>query len=664
MPDTPDPIPLTFAPLLTALRDHRRVLLIGALLAVGLLLIWMALEAGRTGGWIFDDFTNLSELAGLNHDPSAYNYFQYLANGISGPSHRPLALLTFALQHNSWDHAPWDFVSVNILLHMLNATLLFWLLLRIERLRNKTGDLVPLLAALLWALAPLQPSAVLYVVQRMAVLAGTCIFGGLLLHVAGRESLRRGQAVRGYLLMSAGVATGLALGVLAKESAVVYPLLVWSLECTVLASVSRPPLWRLWSATFLGLPLALLAAYLASRLPQTMDDYATRTFTMPERLLTEGRVLWMYVGKLAIPSLSNVRVLYDDVQVSHSWLDPWTTLPALLAWIALLAAAVRQRARWPLFSLAVLWFLGSHALESTFLPLELMFDHRNYFAIAMPVWAAVAGGAALLEFSALQRVRPLLVAFAACYFIAVLAGTRSSAVLWGLPIERDQFWVLRQPNSNRAYHELAEVMLMFGMVGEADKVYQMAWQRWPDDALIILSRFELACYDAHLKVPTLENAVAAVRSAQREPLSVISMLRRMELKVSAGQCPRYSLTDMRDLIRAGLESPGLARHQVYLYFDYAAVNDQLGNHSASLDYLDKAIERWPDIELFRKAVLVSLGMDDRARARRYVESAETSPAIPFLHRWSYRREIADLRHLVDLYDSQHPPAPKPKPTHQ
>ena len=47
----------------------------------------------------------------------------------------------------------------------------------------------------------------------------------------------------------------------------------------------------------------------------------------------------------------------------------------------LVAAAFALRHRLPMFSLGLFWFLGAHLLTSSVLPLELVFEHRNYFAL-------------------------------------------------------------------------------------------------------------------------------------------------------------------------------------------------------------------------------------------------------------------------------------------
>src|SRR3546814_17931920 len=72
---------------------------------------------------------------------------------------------------------------------------------------------------------------------------------------------------------------------------------------------------------------------------------------------------------------------YDWVQPSRSLLEPWTTLPAIAAVLALLGTAWSLRTRWPLFALGVFLFFAAHFIASNVVGLELAFEHRNHFAL-------------------------------------------------------------------------------------------------------------------------------------------------------------------------------------------------------------------------------------------------------------------------------------------
>src|SRR5207244_2060668 len=122
-------------------------------------------------------------------------------------------------------------------------------------------------------------STVLYVVQRMTELAAFFCLCGLLAYLKGRTLAAAGQVKRGYTWMSAAVALGTPLAILAKENGALLPVYIGVIELTLLSAVARPPRWNLWSAVFLALPPIALVAYLAFT-PGTMAGYSIRTFGM------------------------------------------------------------------------------------------------------------------------------------------------------------------------------------------------------------------------------------------------------------------------------------------------------------------------------------------------------------------------------------------------
>ena len=86
--------------------SYRPQLLAGLALYLALVGSWLAYAPGIAGGFIFDDYPNLVGLSAINVEPGAASVTQYLLNGVASRLGRPLSLLTFALQHDSWPSNP------------------------------------------------------------------------------------------------------------------------------------------------------------------------------------------------------------------------------------------------------------------------------------------------------------------------------------------------------------------------------------------------------------------------------------------------------------------------------------------------------------------------------------------------------------------------------
>ena len=154
---------------------------------------------------------------------------------------------------------------------------------------------------------------------------------------------------------------------------------------------SRAPLLALVAAN--GLLLAGALFFLSAQQPfgTYSASLTTRPFTPFERLLTQPGVLLFYLSLLLYPSPARLSIDHS-FPLSTSLLQPWTTLPAILAVAGLIVLGIASRKRWPLLSLAILFYFINHAVESSFIPLELVFEHRNYlpsFFLFLPVAAGL-----------------------------------------------------------------------------------------------------------------------------------------------------------------------------------------------------------------------------------------------------------------------------------
>ena len=98
---------------------------------------------------------------------------------------------------------------------------------------------------------------------------------------------------------------------------------------------------------------------------------------MLERLLTQSRVLVIYLTQTFWPAPSHLSFFYDDLLVSRNLLEPPSTLLSLVFVVLVLSAAIALRDRFPLAGFGVAFFFAAHALESGPLPLELVFEHRK-----------------------------------------------------------------------------------------------------------------------------------------------------------------------------------------------------------------------------------------------------------------------------------------------
>lgn len=408
---------------------------------------------GLHGGFFFDDGPSILLAQGVRLESLSFDAIhQALLSGGAGPSGRPVAQLSFALNHYFSGFSPFAFKATNLAIHFVCGALVFGLALRLlassaPSAKHRNVLIAAGAVTALWLVHPIQLLPVLHVVQRMASLSALFLLAALLLHIHGRE--RGGRLGAAYLALAWGLLWPLSF--LSKETGVLFPAFALSWEL-VMRRAAYGKLDR-FAGGFLTLAVLLLAAGVAYALLPRMQwlwaGYDLRPFTLVERLLTEGRVLWFYLGLMIAPRLGAFGLYHDDIAVSTDLLSPWTTLPALLGLAGLVWLAWRLRKSVPIVAFGIAWFMIGHALESTVLPLELAHEHRNYLpllGILLP-----AGWALVLAMEGPRKAIGIALAGAALAAFALVTALRADA--FGDELRRAQIEALHHPASARARHQ-------------------------------------------------------------------------------------------------------------------------------------------------------------------------------------------------------------------
>jgi hypothetical protein len=438
---------------------------------VTLLLVCVALYSlGLDGALMFDSAEVLSDNRQLQFDSSEFIQWRNAALSTeSGPSGRPVSMLSFALTSAAVGAiSPLAFKLVNLVIHCLTAVLAWQFLRRLLlsgaglTLSARRREWVALTAAALWLLHPLHVSSVLFAVQRMEQLSALFTLLGLLAYLHYRPAwLFRTATATELSNCALAVLLCTLLASFAKEDGVLLLPLLILLEllffgCTYNGRRSRAAVFACGLALYLPLLLILLVAVLQ---PDWFTArYAEREFTMIERLLTESRVLWQYLGWIFIPDIRPLGLHHDDIVISTGLLQPLSTALALLAWSLLLLGGLVAWRRWPVFFFALGWYLIAHVLESSVLPLDLAYEHRNYLAslgpcllVAWGIWCTVP---------ALKRRPRAVLAGLLCLGLALQLASRAS--LWGDEEQLTAYHLYHHRDSQLAVYHYANTQLRLG----------------------------------------------------------------------------------------------------------------------------------------------------------------------------------------------------------
>lgn len=415
---------------------------------------------GLHGGFFFDDWGSILQTEGVRLEVLSWeSIYAALRGGGASPWGRPVAQLSFALNYYLSGFNPYVFKATNLAIHLSCGFLVFSLarkLLSAAMTNAKSQHILFAsgLVSALWLVHPLQLLPVLHVVQRMTSLSAFFLLAALLLHIYGREST--GLLSIGMLLVAWGAAWPLA--VLSKETGLLFPLFVLSWEL-ILRRTSLGRLDRLahWIFAICGVLTLLGVAYASSPFSHWIwSGYGFRSFSMTERMLTEARVMWLYLEMILVPDIASFGLYHDDIQIASDLFNPLTTTPAIVGLLGLVWLSWRTRTLVPLLSFGISWFLIGHLLESTVLPLEIAHEHRNYvplFGILLVVGWSFVG--VLQSGGAYRKLGISLVIGLSASLVLV---TALRVQQFSKSVLRTQYEVQHHPKSSRAQHEAGRVL--------------------------------------------------------------------------------------------------------------------------------------------------------------------------------------------------------------
>ena len=406
------------------------------------------LSAGLSGPFLLDDIPHFIVLERWMNDSIGTRFLAFLNEGSPGPTGRPISLASFFINDHAWPSDPHPHKYTSLLLHALNGILVFWFtwkLMLSTGEKNQRSGFIAMTVAAIWLIHPLQASTVFYVIQRMTILSTTFTLLALITWLYARQSMLENN-IRKLLLPSTLILLLALAGIYSKESAALLFLYILVTEYFFFQHdrEERPWLMKRWLALFAILPSVLLIISVAY-MGLYSDHYTARPFSLAQRLYSEARAMIDYLSLIVIPRLDGLGVFHDDFTISKNLFDPQSTFISVLIVILLPIIAFFGRHKARLAAFAIFWFYCGHIMESTVLPLELYFEHRNY----LPMLGLLIGMVCLL-FRAPIHHRGYSYMLIVIYIVMAATLSTSNALLWGDTVRAATVWAEEHPDSIRA----------------------------------------------------------------------------------------------------------------------------------------------------------------------------------------------------------------------
>lgn len=454
-----------------------------------LLIIISALYSNNyNASWHMDDYHSIVMNPKLQINdlspPSLFNTFfsgYYDENKL----YRPLSCLTFAINWYMGKNNPYWFHVTNNIIHVLTAFFLFIFTLKLfqtPKLRDShqgNAYFIALLASCFWAINPIQTQAVTYIVQRMASLAALFYIMSMLFYINARMA----ESKSNRSLFYTGCFFSFLMALASKENAATLPAALFIIEIIFFREHTKKTIRNINLLLIFSVLILILffIVTIKSNSGFLLKHYEIRPFTPLQRLLTEPRILLIYLSLFFYPIPSRLSITHD-IELSVSLFHPWTTLPALIFILILMLVAILNIKKKPLLGFAILFFFINHVIESSIIGLELIFEHRNYlpsFFLFLPV---AFGFKSLIDlyYKKSRLIYFMLVSFMVVMLTGIGIGTYTRNIVWATEKSLWEDAMEKAPLSARPPKQLAwghyEILKDYGKALEFyDKSLDLYW---------------------------------------------------------------------------------------------------------------------------------------------------------------------------------------------
>lgn len=441
--------------------------------------------------FIYDDVTHIVENKTIKNLSNYFFPSKFL---------EPRAILdfTFALNYRFGKLNVFGYHLVNILIHILNGFLVYFLVFAILKQRPELSDLsvasisespdfsirtISLFSALIFVVHPIQTQAVTYTVQRYASMAAMFYMASILFYfkarVIAQSSKPKAQNSAFYFLSI--LCGGLAF--LSKQNTASLPLAILLVEYLFIDRT-----WRKWKKKLPWFALAftcwLLFVLFISGLfsgefgnrnfIENVSDFTKETVSVGRwrYLCTQFNVLVIYVRLLFIPVRQNLDYMYP---FKTGFFDGLTPL-AFMFLIVIAGLGIWSIKRRPVITFSIFYFFITLSIESSIIPIrDALFEHRLYLPM---LGFGLFVSYHLFYYLSNKRLFTLVLLF--LIIVALGTATYQRNITWQ---DEKTLWsdvVLKSPHNCRAHNNLGFVLHKEGRTKEAIEHYLEALRTKPD----------------------------------------------------------------------------------------------------------------------------------------------------------------------------------------
>jgi hypothetical protein len=380
----------------------------------------------------------------------------------------PLVFTILRLEHNLWNLNPIGYHITNIILHIINAILL-WLLLRYLSIPAAW------LIAAIFALHPVQVESVAWITELKNLLMTFFFFLSLLAYLRFVNLSGKSKPAWPLFLLSLVL---YAASLLSKTTACTMPAALVLVLWVKHTPFSKKRLIEIISYVALGLAMGLLTIWWEFHHQGT--SRLELGLSVLDRILLASRAIWFYLSKLLWPV--NLTFSYPKWQINSSEPLQYSWFLACLTAGFCLWFYHKKVGRGAIT--AIIFFVATLLPMLGFIPLytfryTYVADHYQYMASIGPIALVCAGGYFLIRNRGpWTKNLSLIIAGSVLLTLGVLTWNQSLAYKDAKTLWEDT--LNKNPQSFMAYNNLGAILYSEGEFNKAIEYFRKATQIYPE----------------------------------------------------------------------------------------------------------------------------------------------------------------------------------------
>jgi len=611
-----------------------------AFLVMGII-IFSVYFSGINGEFQFDDYPNIQQNSRLHIDEFSKESLTKALLASPGNNiiaKRPLSMITFGLNHYFFGPSPYSYKLTNIFIHIANCFALYWLCLLIlqslpDKKRLLTNQQFSFLVVLAWGVHPINLTAVLYVVQRMTSLSAFFVICSLGLYIVARNAIDNNQQKKGILYLLLVIVSAL-LGILAKQNAILVFIYIFLLEVVFFRTKHHSKNYKniilIFFSIVVLIPFLLIIGYTIIDPTWFQKGYSDLPFGPYQRLITEFRIVWLYISWILLPNNQKLGYIHDDIPISSNLYD--STMPIIAGVGHLMIISILfylwLNKKQPLFVLGCSLFYASHLIESTIYPLIITFEHRNYFG-SFGVLLAILS----IAMNAKNKYKTITLSTVGTFLFFLVLLTSQRAASWGKGLESALLDVQHHPLSAAAHYELARQYSLLKNTEDSD-FFRKAKLHFEKSSKLDKYRgnslFALIMLFARNNQPIpreyIDQLIIRARNNPFYPTHV-TWLAGMVKCYKNKDCGSLKIRDIQEILQAMLDNKNIEHSSLSRSYTFLIAADILANigknYNQALAFSINAVESSPNaIQFSLNVVELALAGNDLDTAEQWINRIE------------------------------------------